>query len=261
MESKHADSHAPAVAAGGAQNFIKRELDGATFLTLEHIAHMALIVLVPLLVLMGLSSAFSMWTGAGGVAESILGSAITGGAGIKAFEASMGLGVVAALLVLVPALVILDRRTRAEWRKRPGYTGRLAYKAPLYSALGVLGAIMVAAKIQMVYVIVASLAFLGVPNAPIGSMYLTIFVPALVVLFVAFGTFWYLFKLAKGKDNGRMFSMGLAALGGVLVVALFVTGIIVLHGNGNVFTVPSARPAPTNPYDSQYYPDILNQYQ
>lgn len=262
-----ATSPAPVAPKMGGKGFITRELNGATFLTLEHIAHMALVVVVTCLVLSGVLAAMSMWFGTSGMA-SLMGSTgmMLGGAGAKAMEGALSLGVVAALLVLVPALVILDRRTRAEWHKRAGFAGRLAYKVPVYSALAVLAIIEVAFFIQMLYVVITSLALIGVKGAPIGSMYVEMFIPALIGYALFSAACWYVFLLAKGRDNGKLFSMIMGGLGIVVAVALFITTVVVLHENNDGFnTTPSTTPSLNMPrtdrtYDEDYYRDLLDKY-
>lgn len=251
---------APAMVAPAGESFVHRELNGATFLTLEHVAHMALAVVVPLLILGGIMSALSLWTGTPGISAGLFSGMGIESASLKVLEATMALGVVAALLVLAPALVVLDRRTRAEWRKRPGYAGRLAYKVPVYTALAVLGLLAVGAFVEMVYVVITSLVFIGVANAPIGTMYVDTFIPALIAFVVVLAAAWYVFNLAKGRDYGRKFSLGVAALSVVAIVALFITSLTVLHSSNNSFS-PSTT---TDPYsssnNSKYYQDLLDQF-
>lgn len=261
MESQESPKHAPAVASAGGNLFIKRMLSGATFLTLEHVGHMILVVLVPILILAGLETVFSMWTGSTGLATSVVGMAspITLAMGTRAFEATTAVAIVAALLVLTPLLLILDRRTRAEWHKRPGYAGRLAYKAPLYSALGVLGAMMIGAKIELLFVILASLAFIGVPGMSIGALYLGDFLPTLLALCVFAAAAWYLFKLAKGSDYGRTFSLAVSMVSVVTILALFITSLVLLHSSASV--MPNVRTDPASPSsDSQSYEDLFKRY-
>jgi hypothetical protein len=260
---------APVAPEAKGKGFIARELNGASFLTLEHIGHMALVVIVSGLIVSGIGAAFSMWFGTAGVSHAFLGDAasLLGGMGTKTLEATMALGIVAALIVLVPALVILDRRTRAEWHKRPGYAGRLAYKVPVYTALAALAAVLVTLKIQMLYVVISSLAFIGVQGAEIGDMYMQSFIPALIAYAVFGVAAWYVFNLAKGRDNGRLFSLAKAVGGGILAVALFITSLVILHDTKTDTTVPSVREEgsrstqPTEPtYDEDYYRELLDKY-
>ena len=256
----------PVAPVAKSKGFIKRELNGATFLTLEHIGHMALVVIVSGLVLSGILSAMSMWFGTAGMGSALTGGTVglLGAAASSAVEGALSLGVVAALLVLVPLLVILDRRTRAEWHKRPGFAGRLAYKVPVYTALAVLATAIIACKIQMLYVVLSSLAFIGVSGAPIGSLYIDHFIPALLGVVVFGAAAWYLFTLAKGRDHGRTFSMAVAVLAGVVSVALFITTLVVLHDDTKSFTRPGVQidPAPstTPSYDEEYYRDLMKKY-
>jgi hypothetical protein len=243
------------------KGFVKRELNGATFLTLEHVAHMLLVVVVPAVVLTGIVAALSLWFGTPGMTMALIDgpASLLSGASLKAVEGAMSLGLVAALIILVPLLIILDRRTRAEWHKRPGFAGRLAYKVPVYTALAALGTLVVACKIQMLYVILSSLAFIGVPGAPISSMYVDNFIPALLGVLVFGGAGWYVFALAKGRDNGRLFSLLVGEAGAIVVVALFITTIAVLH-DSNSFNPPKVDPLPPTYIEDDAYRDLLDKY-
>ncbi|MGH7196576.1 MAG: hypothetical protein ACREGJ_02295 [Candidatus Saccharimonadales bacterium] len=221
-------------------SFVKRELSGATFLTLEHIGHMALVVVVAILLAMGVVTALNMWMGnTSPVAASPLSDSIISTAATQ-LSALWAVGLVAALVVLVPLLVLLDRRTRAEWVKRPGYTSRVAYKVPVYTAIAAVTILSVGAFISMLVVVLSSLALIGVVGSDIGAMYLTQFIPALVGFIVFTLTWWYLFKLAKGHDYGRTFSLVGGGLGVLLAIALFITAVVALH-NPPASTTPSDR--------------------
>ena len=230
---------APAVMPSAGGLFLKRELNGASFLSLEHVGHMVLVVVVAALVAMGIDTAISIWTGS--PAMSMMGSlsTILGDSGAAQIEALSSISIVAALLVLVPLLVVLDRRTRAEWMKRRGYSGRLAYKVPVYTALGVLIAAKLTAVIVMVGVVLSSLVQIGVPNFQVGELYLTQFVPALVAALVFGVAAWYVFKLAKGRDMGKQFAMLMAVLGTALVISLLITAVSVLHSKAATNTQPN----------------------
>lgn len=214
--------------SGGA--FIKRELNGATFLTLEHTLHMALVVIVPALLAVGIVAAIKMWTDGGQTASDV--SVLVGGmlgSGIEYLTALGSISIVAALLVLVPSMILVERRTRAEWLKRPGYTSRLAYKAPVYTAIGILVVLIALAKIAILAVIIKSLVFIGVENADVGAMYRDEFMPALIGLILFTGAGWYAFRLAKGRDYGRTFSSLTTLLTAVVVVALLITSATVIQ--------------------------------
>lgn len=243
------------------KSFIKRELSGTTFLTLEHIAHMALVVIVPGLIIAGLFMALSLWSGAVAGVDMLTSVAymLSGlSANFGAAQAAVAVSVVAALVVLVPTLVILDRRTRAEWQKRAGYAGRLAYKAPVYTALGVILTIMACLKIEAIQVILMSLAYVGVQGAPYGSMYFGVFLPAVIALFIYALAGLYVFKLAKGQDYGRRFSLVTAGIAIVVATALFITSIVVLHDKRNQPIDPAA-PLPQTKLEQDSYEDLLRE--
>jgi hypothetical protein len=117
--------------------FVRRHLNKPTFLTLEHASYMALVVIVPGIIALALIAAISMWTGSAAEATGV--SALLD-SGMRYLTAVWSTGLIAALVVLAPLLIILERRTRTGWATRPGYTNRLAYKLPVYVALGILAA-------------------------------------------------------------------------------------------------------------------------
>jgi hypothetical protein len=215
-------------------SFFKRQLAGTSFLSLEHFMRMTLVVVTAALLAAGAATAISLWTDTQPLGTDILNNMNISypGGDVRTNGALAALGIIAALVVVVPLLVVLDRRTRAEWAKRPGFSQRVAYKLPVYGALALLLLGKLAADIAMLTVVLRSLAYMGVNNAPdIGSMYLTQFVPALAaaVIFGAVG--WYVFRLAKGKDTGGMLSNVLAVGSLLFVIALLITAFVVLHGD------------------------------
>lgn len=234
---------APVSSGDGGGSFLKRELNGATFLTLEHIGHMVLVLVVTALISTAILTGLSLWTGGNGPAAMLMASnpmvSMMGEGGMKLIESTIAVGLVAALVVLLPILVLLDRRTRAEWQKRPDFAGRVAYKAPVYTTLGLLVATKVGLVIQLLSIVLSSLALIGVEHVDFGSMYLHDFLPTFITLLVVTASAWYVFKLAKGKDLGKMFSMVTAFLGTVLAVALFITAVVTFHQKPETTTPPS----------------------
>lgn len=246
VNATDATTVAPTTTSGS--SFLKRELNGATFLSLEHALHMVLVVVVAALLSAAVVTAISLWTASSGVLSAFGTFPMIGGSAAKYVEATMSISLVAALVVLVPALLVLDRRTRAEWLKRPAYTARAAYKVPVYLALGVLVALKVAAVIQMVTVVLNSLAVIGVNGYAVGDMYLYQFLPAAVAAVIFGAAAWYVFKLAKGRDNGKMFSMLVAVVSAILVIALFITAVVTLRNNTGGGVEPM-RTTPPSFYD------------
>ncbi len=223
------------------KSFISRELHGASFLTLEHIAHMMLVVIMPGLVLCASIMALSLWFGIGSVGPIPDMSYYYG----NTWVTNMGVtGITATLFVLLPLMLILEARTRAEWRKRPAYAGRLAYKAPLYSALAVLTAIIIGFKIQILATILAALASIGLTDS-LYMMYASTFVPTILGFVLFSAAWWYVFTLVKGTDYGKTFSVSMALIGIVMGVALFVTMVVTMHSSGT----NTSSPIPT------YYQD------
>lgn len=254
-----AEANKPASVAqtGGSDTpgaFIKRELNGATFLTLEHVAHMVLVVVVAALVAMGITTVLGMWMGSS--ASALSSEAIPISAMFAHAEVAWAVGIVASLLVVVPLMIVLDRRTRAEWSKRPDYAGRTAYKVPVYIALGVLGALKITACIGMVSAVVLSLVLLGT-GTPIAPLYTDQFVPALIAAVTFGAAAWYVFKLAKGVDLSRVFNVLTVFLSAALVAALLVTAASQAHKPSTQFPGSDLRGMPEPYTDLQNFDDIF----
>lgn len=216
--------------------FLWRELNGATFLSLEHLGHMVLVVVVAVLIACGIATAINLWTGNPGMFQTMgLGymSAMMGSQFLATLGAQSAVMIVSALLVLVPILVVLDRRTRAEWQKRKGYANRLAYKLPVYGALAVLVIIKVALLIQLLNIVITSLAMIGSSSAQTGPMFMNEFLPALVALAIFATAGWYVFKLAKGRDMGQTYSAFAVFWGIVISIALLITAVVAFHNTSN----------------------------
>lgn len=227
----------------GNNGFLQRELNGASFLGAEHFVRMALVVIVPGLLLSAITLAFGMWFNLGTL-PSVIDLAGVAAYGAPQISGLAAIGVVAGLVVLLPLLLLLARRTQAEWAKRPAFAGRLAYKLPLYAALVAVGGILVWYKIQMVSVLLATVAYIGVPDAPFSYLYGGAFLPAFIGTLLYGAAGYYVFKLVKGQDYGKAFNAALAALGSILVVALFITAIVKMHGS----SVSPGRTEPSTPY-------------
>lgn len=202
----------------------RRQLKGATFLGLEHALKAALIVVVVTLLGAAIGLAFQLWTGAAG-GPGLVGLDNPG----AQFVIGTAMTVAASLLVLVPALIVLELRTRAEYRKRPGFKERLAYKLPLYAACAVVLALIAASVIQLLAAFLTSLVLLGAAGADIGSIYLSQFLPALFALVLYGATAAYLFQVMKGRDRGSMFGLVVAILAVIMILALFITSAVIAN--------------------------------
>lgn len=236
------------------KGFINRELHGASFLTLEHIAHMVLVVVIPGLILCAMTMALSLWFGLGTMTVIDVAYYYS----TNWLSTTGGTGITAALLALTPLLLILSARTRAEWHKRPAYVGRLAYKLPLYSALAVTTAIVIGFKIQIFAVLLGMLAYMGtVDGSYVIYSYAGTLVPSLIGLALFSVAWWYVFRLVKGVDYGRVFSVAMALIGIIMAVALFVTTYVGLHNTSG--SVNPAAPRMYNPY--QTYQELKSTYQ
>lgn len=262
MESKEKAApvaQAPQTPSAAAGNYFKKMTRGAEFLSLEHAGHMALTFVLCIFIIAGTLSAFSMWTGSIGIA-SVIGGLYQPyfGSGLKAAEALLALMVVVVLAIAPLVYIALDRRTRASWQKRSGYVGRLAYKLPLYVILGLVALGVIICAAHMVYAVVASLALIGVQNAPIGTLYLSVFLPSAIAAIVFGFAFWYLCNLARGRDNGRRYSTAVAIVSGALALALLITAIVVLHNPDQTLFPTNVSNGSSGLEDDSYYQELLD---
>lgn len=202
----------------------RRRLRGTTFLSLEHALKAVLMVVVVTLLGVSIVLALQLWTGAasgtsfvrvnGSAAELIAGTAMT---------------LAAALIVLVPALIVLELRTRAEYQKRPDFRLRLAYRIPLYAAFAAVLTLTGLSLIQLLAAFLTSLTLLGAAGANIGAIYLGQFLPALLTLALYGAAAVYLFQILRGKDRGAIFGLAVVTLSVVMVLALFITSVVLTH--------------------------------
>jgi hypothetical protein len=228
---------------------VARQLSGTSFLTLEHVGYFVLVVLIPSLLLLGASTALQLWQGgsaAGSSGSTFLPLSYTVEPIMRYVDSTVAIALSAAFLVLAPLMYVLRRRTAAEYAKRPGYTSRVAYKLPVYTALALLAAQTVGAFVSMLGVFLNSLVNIGVKGADIGGMYTAQFVLALLA-FVVFGlAAWYVMWFAKGRDLSKVFVGGASLLATVLTIALFVTTLTLNHDTKN--NIDPIKPQPY-PYD------------
>lgn len=230
---------------------VARQLNGTSFLTLEHVGYFALVVLLPSLLLVGASTALQLWqsgsASSGGSGSTFLPLSYTVEPIMRYVDTTVAIALSAAFLVLVPLMYVLRRRIAAEYAKRPGYTGRVAYKLPVYTALALLAAQTVGAFVSMLGVFLNSLVNIGVKGADIGAMYTSQFLPALLA-FAVFGlSAWYVMWFAKGRDLSKVFVGGVSLLAAVMTIALFVTTMTINHDTKN--NIDPIKPQPYPQYD------------
>ena len=245
-------SQAATVSTEAHKKTVPRQLNGTSFLTLEHVGYFMLVVLLPVLLLTGASTALQLWqsgSGNGSSGSTFLPLSYTIEPIMRYVDTTVAIALCGAYLVLAPLMYTLRRRTAAEYAKRPGYVNRVAYKLPVYSALAVMAAFTTGAFVSMMGIFLNSLANIGVKGVDIGAMYTGQFLPALMA-FAVFGVAtWYVALFAKGKDLSKLFVGAVGLLAAVLTIALFVTTLTLNHDSKN--TIEPVQPQPY-PYDEPY---------
>lgn len=206
-----------------------RQLNGTSFLTLEHVGYFALVVMLPTLLLLSASTALQLWQSSNSVSDTIIPLAYAMGPFMQYVGTSVAISLTAALLVLTPLMYVLRRRVAAEYVKRPGYTNRVGYKLPVYIALAILAAQTVCALVSMLSIFLNSLVNIGVKGADIGAMYVHQFLPALLAFLVFGVAALYVLWFAKGRDLSKVFIGSISLLAAVMVIALFVTTLTLNH--------------------------------
>jgi len=226
-----------------------RQLNGTSFLTLEHVGYFVLVVLMPVLLLTGATIAMQLWQSKDSSGGTIMPMLYNIGAAVQYIDTNAAMMLTSGLIVLAPLMYCLRRRISAEYAKRPGYTNRVGYKLPVYTALGLLAAAAVGSFGTMLGVFLNSLANIGVSGADIGQMYTQQFLPALLA-FAVFGmAAWYTMWFAKGKDTSRVFVNVIGLLAAIMAITLFVTTLTLNHETKSNTVQPQPYPLQDNsPY-------------
>lgn len=226
---------------------LSRFTRGTTFLALEHVLYLFFTLVLAGLVVCGSVAALALWG-----EESLFKPSAAG----LFFMSSWSIWLAAALLSLSPLVWLLHVRTRAELPKRPGFTGRLAYKVPLYVALGVGAVIKVGAWVTLVSVFLFSLASMGLSSEAVMSLSASQLVPAFLTIVVFGVTNWFLLKRAKGTDDGRNLTQLLASIGVILGIALFISAAISLQsiGSARLDLTPTAEDSYMKPKFKDFHP-------
>lgn len=214
-----------------------RLLSGTQFLTLEHSARMIISVILPLLVLAGLATSFSLWASSND-AVSVVSSFVAGAIAQTAALANIGLAT--ALLVLTAMFWLLDKRVRRELAVRPGYHLRLGYKLPIYSAFFLTAGLLVFGVIDLVSVLIGSLVLIG-SGADIGGMYLTHFLPVLLGMAVVGFAAWYQYKLLRGVGKSSLYGLVMGVVAVVVALTIIITTAVTAHQSSTPDTDTRSR--------------------
>lgn len=229
-------------------NLIDKYSKTAAFLSLEHAARMTLSVILPLLTVLGLSVAFSLWTGASNGSEYLLSMIISNPA--TQIIASSAVTIATALLVSGCLFWLFDRRVNGAILRRLQYKQRLAYRLPLYVAFGTTAAIAFIVSIDLIATVLNSITLIGVANTNVGQLYLSRFLPELIGLAIVAAAGWYQLQLLRGSNKGRMFAPLSLAVSVVLAATLIISATSVLHAPANNGASPSEPIPLPYPYNT-----------
>jgi hypothetical protein len=232
---------ATTVSTEDAKKNLARQLSGTSFLTLEHVSYFVLVTLMPMLLLLGATTAIQLWQNGSSKSGTFV-PLMYDMPVVAGIDATVAVSLIAAFFVLAPLMYVLRRRTAAEYIKRPGYTNRVAYKLPVYATLGVLAAFATGAFISMLSVFLNSLLNIGVSGADIGAMYTGQFLPALLAFVVFSMACWYTMWFAKGRDTSKVFVGVVSVLAAVMAVALFITTLTINHDTKKTTPIQSDDP-------------------
>jgi hypothetical protein len=223
-----------------------RQLSGTSFLTLEHVGYFTLVTFLPSVLIIAVLTAIDLWSNNSGGAVQPLGLTTLQPIITNGDNAIVAIQAAAALIVLAPLLLVLRRRTAAEYDKRTGYKNRVGYKLPVYTALALLTTATVASFASMLSVFLRSLTQIGVSGADIGKIYTAEFIPALIMFAVFSVAALYTFWFAKGRDKSKIYIGFMALISGVFAIALFVTVLNLNHDPNR--GINSGGPIQIQPY-------------
>ncbi|HEX4662509.1 MAG TPA: hypothetical protein VH144_02750 [Candidatus Saccharimonadales bacterium] len=236
---------------------IDRYTHGTTFLSLEHIARMVLSVILPLLVLAGLSAAFNLWSG-GATQDNFLLTMIVN-PNIQVVM-SLAVTVATALLISSGLFWLFNLRVSAEVRRRPDYMKRLVYRVPLYVAFGISSLLVFVAVTDLISIVLTTITAIGITSINVGQLYVTRFLPEAIGLVVISFAAWYQFKLLKGINKGSLFASISLVVGIVLAVALVISVASVLHANTGTNNGTDGGPTTIPPYAQPRTNNLYNSY-
>lgn len=220
------------------QSFSYRVTRGTTFLGLEHAMHLLFVVVLAVLITVGLIT----------VIYPLLGwSFFKFMPGLSIFWSTGVVWLAAALFTISPLVWLLDVRTRAEWPKRPGFTQRLAYKLPLYIALGVVSIGKLVAWVAVLALVLFGLVGAGTTSILLAAAWVAQIIPATIALIVFGVTGWYLIRRAKGIGTGRSFTNVFAGVGLLLGFVLLVTAAVTLQAHQRAEVYDHSYPRPATP--------------
>jgi hypothetical protein len=193
------------------------------FLSLEYVIALGSVVAAVIFASRAVTAAFSLWNNVP-VDQSVgLGGMVTSGNGYVA-------AIVMALAALVfgfLSYVLFGRVTRTV-ASRPDFTGRLAYRAATYAALGLLAMQLLLQVVVLIAILVGSLVLIG-GQTSIKALYLREFLPGIINTVIVGVAAYYVYYIAKGRNKSRLLSLMLSALGVVLFITLVVTVAVRAH--------------------------------
>lgn len=197
--------------------------DKSEFLTLEFIVSLGSIVVAVVCLDAAIKALFTLWNGATvelGVPFGWL-LPVSGG-----YVGAVWAGFAAVVFVLLG--MFFARRVNASLSARPAFRGRVAYKLALYVALTVLAAVLLGAVLTLFTVIITSLLLIG-SESSIGSLYVKVFLPTLVMIAIAGYASYVTYRTAKGRgDLAGLYTL-LLALSTVVLLGLIITVAVRSH--------------------------------
>lgn len=206
----------------------------AKWLTFEYTAAMASVVTAVLLTSLALVPVFSMWAGIAAPSAGVSGF-LAEVLSIDMVTPGTDLVVAGVLAVLLSVLAfILFGRVSRTIPERKGYTSRTAYKVVTYGAMAAVVAPAVVLVAKLVTVLIASLLFIGLPQA--GRVYLSLYIGEFLPYAVGLGLFvvvaWMIKCIVGGRNTSRMLTMIVLTMSSVVLLASAITVAIKMHDSG-----------------------------
>ena len=149
------------------------------------------------------------------------------------------------------AFICFARVSRA-LHSRSAYTARLSYKVITYVGFAAIVSQLLLSVITLVTVLISSLLLIG-SESSVADLYMQVFVPALLAAFVAGLASYFMYRIVKGRNVSRLFSLVLVGLASLVVLLTIITVAVQAHDGYTTNDFSRKETARERSIDNQYY--------
>ncbi|MCL2038220.1 hypothetical protein FWG95_04465 [Candidatus Saccharibacteria bacterium] len=203
------------------------------FLPLIFAGGMVSVVLAAVLSVLGISGGIAMLANRAFSFPAVLGW-IFGGLGSAAALMIVGVGAV----VFTAVGVVMLGRAKKMITAQPEFMNTGAYRGTMFTSVGVMAMLTVAAASAAVAIAITSLLVIG-GNVSIKNLYLDEFLPAIIAAVILAAVTWNLLGIAKNKKSFvKMLSIGLIVVASAALVLAGVAVGVKSHSKGSSLNTP-----------------------